>query len=78
MSRRFRTKIPVATSLFSPKIVNACANLTKFHSRRGYYYNRANSKSLPRLRGDVVCQGSATPGTRATGGTREDFLWHAK
>ena len=23
-------------------------------------------------------QGSATPGTRATGGTREDFLWHAK
>ena len=27
---------------------------------------------------DTIVQGSATPGTRATGGTREDFLWHAK
>ena len=27
---------------------------------------------------NIVAQGSATPGTRATGGTREDFLWHAK
>ena len=27
---------------------------------------------------DPLDQGSATPGTRATGGTRKDFLWHAK
>ena len=56
MSRRLRSKIPVATSLLSPKIVNACANLTKLQSRQKYYYDRANSKSLPPLwEGDVVC-----------------------
>ena len=30
------------------------------------------------LKAVLLDQGSATPGTRATGGTREDFLWHAK
>ena len=56
MSRRLRSKIPVATSLLSPKIVDACADLTKLQSRQKYYYDRDNSKSLPPLReGDVVC-----------------------
>ena len=56
MSRRLRLKIPVATSLLSPKIVDACADLTKLQSRQKYYYDRDNSKSLPPLReGDVVC-----------------------
>ena len=56
MSRRLRSKIPVATSLLSSKIVDACADLTKLQSRQNYYYNRDNSKSLPPLQeGDVVC-----------------------
>ena len=56
MSRRLRSKIPVATSLLSPKIVDACADLTKLQSRQKYDYDRANSKSLPPLReGDVEC-----------------------
>ena len=56
MSRRLRSKIHVATSLLSPKIVDACADLTKLQSCQKYYYDRANSKSLPPLReGDVVC-----------------------
>ena len=56
MSRRLRSKISVATSLLSPKIVDACADLTKLQSRQNYYYDRDNSKSLPPLReGDVVC-----------------------
>ena len=56
MSRRLRSKIPVATSLRSSKIVDACADLTKLQSRQKYYYDRDNSKSLPPLReGNVVC-----------------------
>ena len=56
MSRCLRTKIPVATSLLLFKIVDACAVLTNLQSRSKYYYDRANSKSLPPLReGDVVC-----------------------
>ena len=34
MCRRLRTKIPVATSLLSPKIVNHCADLIKLQSRK--------------------------------------------
>ena len=46
------------TSLLSPKIVDACADLTKLQCRQKYYYDPANSKSLPPLReGDVVCYG---------------------
>ena len=56
MSRRFRSITPVATSLLSSKIVDACADLTKLQSRQKYYYDQANSKSLPPLRkGDAVC-----------------------
>ena len=55
MSRRLRSKIPVATSLLSPKIVDAYADLTKLQSGQKYYYDRANSKSLPPLReGDIA------------------------
>ena len=53
MSRRLCSKIPVSTSLLSPKIVDVCADLTKLQSRQNYYYDRANSKSLPPLRKEM-------------------------
>ena len=53
MSRRLRTKIPVATSLLSPKVVDASADLINMQTRQKRYYDR-HSKSLPPLkRGDV-------------------------
>ena len=54
MSRRFRSKILVAKSLLPPKIADASADLTKLVSCHQYYYNRADSKSLPPLRKGVV------------------------
>ena len=64
MGSGLRSKIPVATSLLSPKIVDASADLTKLQSRQKYYYARANSKSLPPLReGDVVCYRKTRCGT---------------
>ena len=55
MSRRLRTKIPVATSLLSPKVVDASADLINMQTRQKRYYDR-HSKSLPPLkRGDVAC-----------------------
>ena len=61
--RSCRTSIPrkrrgnhKETLLLSFKIVHACADLTKLQSRQKYYYDRANSKSIPPLReGDAVC-----------------------
>ena len=41
------------------------ADLTKLHSHQKYYYDRANSKSLPPLReGDVVCYRKKRCGTK--------------
>ena len=40
--------------------------------RKSYLTGVANIENVP------LVQESATPGTRATGGTREDFLWHTK
>ena len=54
MSRRLRTKIPVATSLLTPNIVNPYAELTKAQSRQKRYYD-CYANPLKPLQEDVVC-----------------------
>ena len=55
-SRRLRTKIPVATSLLSPVVVDPSFDLIRNQARQKYYYDRQGVKPLSSLqRGDVVC-----------------------
>ena len=55
MSRRLRTKIPVATSLLTPNIVDPSAELIKAQSRQKRYYDRCANPLKPLQKGDVVC-----------------------
>ena len=55
-SRCLRTKIPVATSLLSPVVVDPSFDLIRNQARQKYYYDRQGVKPLSSLqRGDVVC-----------------------
>ena len=55
MSRRLRTKIPVATSLLTPNIVDPSAELIKAQSGQKRYYDRCANPLKPLQKGDVVC-----------------------
>ena len=55
MSRCLRTKIPVATSLLTPNIVDPSAELIKAQSREKRYYDRYANPLKPLQKGDVVC-----------------------
>ena len=55
-SRRLRTKLPIATSLLSPVVVDPSFDLIRNQARQKRYYDRRGVKPLPSLkRGDVVC-----------------------
>ena len=52
MSRRLRTKIPAATSLLTPNIVDPSAELIKAQSRQKRYYDRCANPLKPLQKGD--------------------------
>ena len=51
MSRRLRTKIPVATSLLTPNIVDPSAELIKAQSCQKRYYDRCANPLKPLQKG---------------------------